>query len=462
MKLDLSHFSLANRAFSEQPMAFMDSEPKQYLSNMLDLIAVETAHAAAVESWQKTQIKNLLKHAYSRSAFWRKRVGGKALKSIKLGDLPILRRDDMRAQFHAEGSLVDPASGLAVFKSHSSGSSGRPVQFYLSTFNANFNSARSIAQYFIEGRDLRLNRTRLMALSAEEMKRENLRGGLSIKRDGRWLGPLDAIFKSGKNKQIAYWLPEKRALREELSKDAIGYLIGLPGVLEAMFDADIDFLVENKIAMCMPLGGSLSGDFQRQLESRNIPVRGSYSCEEAGMLGVECPHYAGHYHVARSNVVFEANRADSFAHQGVTISQLLVTHLHSYATPFIRYDLGDYGVLHDGCRCGHIGQTISHIHGRAKALLRRPDGRLSLFLIHSSDVLKILDLKEFRVRQTARDKLVMEVARDKELDALEVQGLRDLIGSYAGDVSIQIEIKRVDAIDWGGSTKKLGFRSEVL
>lgn len=462
MTLDLTNLRLVHRAFSEQPMTFLDSEPKQFLSNIIDIVAIETAHAAAVELWQKTQIKNVLKHAYSRSAFWRKRFGAKALKSIRLSDLPIMTRDEMSAQFRAEGSLIDPSSGLAAFKAASSGSSGRPVQFYISSFNAYFNNARSVAQYFIEGRDVSLNRTRLAALSSDETKGISLQAGMSVKISNGWLGPLDAIFKVGKNKHISYWHMEKRALRQELAKDAIGYLIGLPGMIESMFATDIDFLVENKTAMCMPLGGALSGAFQQQLASRNISVRASYSCEEVGMMGVECSHYAGHYHVARSNVVLEANRANSFLHQGVTISQLLVTHLHSYATPFIRYDLGDYGVLHDGCRCGHPGQTVSHIYGRAKSLLKHADGRLSLFLIHASDVLKILDMKEYRVRQTALDKLVMEIARDRELDALERQRLCDLIRSYTGDDAIQIEIRRVDAIDWGPSAKKLGFRSEVL
>ena len=148
--------------------------------------------------------------------------------------------------------------------------------------------------------------------------------------------------------------------------------------------------------------------------------------------------------------------------QGVVISQILVTHLHSYATPLIRYDVGDYGVLSDGCPCGHQGPTVSDIYGRSKDLLKHADGRLSTFYIRALDLLKIVEMNEYRIRQTALNRLIVEIARNTDLTETERKGVLDLIRLHADDEQIEIEIRRVDAIEWGGSRKKLGYHSEIV
>ncbi|MDB5649776.1 MAG: hypothetical protein JWL62_1296 [Hyphomicrobiales bacterium] len=44
MRLALSGLKLSNKAFSEQPMVFVDPAPKKILSDMIDLIAIETGN----------------------------------------------------------------------------------------------------------------------------------------------------------------------------------------------------------------------------------------------------------------------------------------------------------------------------------------------------------------------------------------------------------------------------------
>lgn len=462
MKLDFSHIKLTNRAFSEAPMTFMDRAPKESLSNIVDIIALESGNPTATEYWQKVQIRNLITHAHSQSAFWRKRIGSKAVKSVRLSDLPIMTRQDLSTQVAAEGALIGRAAGLDPFKHSTSGSSGRPVQFYLTNMNAYYNSARTLAQYFMEGRDLSLNRVRLNPLNASQVPAETLRGGIAVSPENGWLGPLAAVFKNGKSKTIKYWRPQKEFLARELSQEPIGYLAGQPRLIESMFKENLEFFQKNKMAMMIPISETMDDDLRAKLETLNIPVRGSYSCEEIGMIGAECTQCPNHYHVASSNVVVETNAADSFIHKGVRISQILLTHLHSYATPFIRYDCGDYGVLSEGCPCGHRGQTISHIYGRAKNLLRHADGRLTVFHIRARDFTDAATFDEYRMRQTGLDKLVVEIARATDLGPHEIAAVRDLIAQHADDDAMQIDIKRVDAIDWGASAKKLGFYSEVV
>src|ERR1039458_6095073 len=160
MRFDFSGVPLKNRAFSEKPMTFIDQAPKNFLGAIIDLVAIETGNRTAREHWQQKQLQNLLQHATQKSAFWRERIGTKRIKDINLLDLPVLTRSDVVKQVETEGSLL-PHSGTIPAKIHStSGSSGTPVQFFVSEMNAHYNTVRSTAQYFIEERDLTLNRTR--------------------------------------------------------------------------------------------------------------------------------------------------------------------------------------------------------------------------------------------------------------------------------------------------------------
>src|SRR3977135_3687820 len=108
VKLDLSNIKIGTRAFCESPMRFVDPEPKQMLSDVIDLIAIETGNRKAREHWQQKQLQNLLQHASARSPFWRKRVGTKRISDLKLSDLPILTRGDVIQQVKSEGSLLRP------------------------------------------------------------------------------------------------------------------------------------------------------------------------------------------------------------------------------------------------------------------------------------------------------------------------------------------------------------------
>jgi len=189
-------------------------------------MSIETGHRTAREDWQIKQLRNLLQHAAQRSAFWRKRIGSKRIKDINLSDLPVLTRSEVLKQVETEGSLIPQTH---VTKHSTSGSSGTPVQFFVSDRNSYYNKVRFIAQYFMEGRDLTLNRTRFKSAQ------NRIEGGFSVKKTGGWLGPLSELFKGGNNKDISHLHPNRDLLFRELAKDPIGYLIIQPRLVEALF-----------------------------------------------------------------------------------------------------------------------------------------------------------------------------------------------------------------------------------
>ncbi len=177
MNFDFSGYRLRNKGYSEKPMTLLDLEPKAMLSAVTEIAVIETGNRSAREHWQQIQLRNLVSHAAQRSAFWRSRIGGRKTPDIDLASLPILTRQDLRLQVASEGSLLRPMDGISAQARTTSGSSGVPVRFFVCDFNGNYNSIRSLAQYFLEGRDLSLNRTQVKTANAP------VKGGIIANKD---------------------------------------------------------------------------------------------------------------------------------------------------------------------------------------------------------------------------------------------------------------------------------------
>jgi phenylacetate-CoA ligase len=457
MTFDLTGHRLRHGAYSKAPMTLLDAAPKEMLSAVMEITLIEMGSRSAREHWQRTQLRNLLNHATQRSAFWRSRISRRGVSDADLGSLPILTRQDLRIQVASEGSLMRSGLGVSISSHATSGSSGIPVEFYVSSVNSSYNLRRGIAQYFMEQRDLSLNRTRIRSTDAL------IKDSISVKKEKGWIGALSSLIKSGENKHIEHCTlgrEDCHKLVEELKKDDVGYLIASPRQIETLSCFfDLRFLKTARTAMWIPTGEKPDSKLIEAFTQLAIPVRANYSSEEVGCIGAACVKCSGYYHVATSNVMVElVDRR--FEVDGMSVGKVLVTHLHSYATPFIRYDLGDLACLCAKCPCGHDGPTIYNLEGRQSSVIKRRDGRLSAFHIRGKELRARADFIEYRMRQTALDKIVIEFGGRSELNASELAAVETFLKEHAGP-EFEIEVKACEQIDWGQSRKRPGFRCEV-
>jgi phenylacetate-CoA ligase len=457
VNFDFSEYRLRNRGYSERPMSILDPEPKATLSILTEICLLETGNRSAREHWQQIQLRNLVNHVTQRSAFWRSRIGGRRASDIDLVSLPMLTRQDLRTQVASEGPLLRAADGVSTKAHATSGSSGVPVSFFISDFNTEYNFVRSLAQYLLEGRDLSLNRTQIRDAGAA------LKDGISVEKGESWIGALAPLIKSGENKHIEHYNLSREdchKLVRELRKDDVGYLVAGPATISAISSSfDLRFLKAAKTAMWIPSGAKPDSKLIEIFADLAIPFRANYSSEEVGMIGAECSKYFGYYHVATSNVLVEVVDR-RFEIDGMSVGKVLVTHLHSYATPFIRYDLGDLACLRATCPCGHNGPTIYNLEGRASSVIKHRDGRLSRFFIRGKELAALADFIEYRMRQTTFNKIVIEFGGRSELKTEEVAAITTFLQERAGP-EFDIEVKACEQIDWGKSRKRPGFRCEV-
>jgi phenylacetate-coenzyme A ligase PaaK-like adenylate-forming protein len=292
--------------------------------------------------------------------------------------------------------------------------------------------------------------------------KQSNKNGFTVKKADSWLGPLGSFFRNGINKRIKYFNPNINLLCKELECDSIGYLVAPSRIVEMMFQY-IDPVVLKRAGMAMWIASTEPVDpkLRETFASVNIPVRANYSSEEVGMIGSECEKFPGNYHVATSNVIIEVSKDDRINLGDKQLGRVLVTHLHSYATPFIRYDVGDVASLADRCSCGHDGPTLSDVYGRSKGLLKHPDGRASIFHIHGDELSNITKFDEYRIRQIDVKTIVVEIGGRESLTSDEIAAFINLIKRHAGG-DFEVQVRPVSKIEWGHSIKRLGFHSEVL
>jgi phenylacetate-CoA ligase len=213
------------------------------------------------------------------------------------------------------------------------------------------------------------------------------------------------------------------------------------------------------VRVFMIYGNEVLPEIRTLAAGLGIAVRSNYSCEELGLIAAECPGSPDTYHVAESNVLIELGE-ERIEHQGAICGNVLLTGLHSYATPLIRYEVGDFARLADECRCGHRGLTIDKLLGRLATTLKLRDGRRRPFHLSAMRLKHVLDeWEDLKVRQTAVDTVTVElVSRDKSEEtrrrlAAFLQGL------CGPDFSLHVESR--ERIDWGDSQKRLLFLCEV-
>lgn len=95
----------------------------------------------------------------------------------------------------------------------------------------------------------------------------------------------------------------------------------------------------------------------------------SYGCAEVGVAGFECE--SGGMHVPVESVVVDLEPV------GDGLSEVLLTDLHNFTQPVIRYRIGDLvaSPSSEACPCGRALPLLGALHGRAGDVIQLPDGR---------------------------------------------------------------------------------------
>ena len=157
-----------------------------------------------------------------------------------------------------------------------------------------------------------------------------------------------------------------------------------------------------------------------------VKVFNEYGCGEVGSIAHECEH--GNMHIMAENVIIEI---DASADNEGGCGEIIVTDLHNFAMPLIRYRIGDYATLsYEVCQCGRGLPVIKQVHGRAYDVVIDPDGNKyhPEMLMYIFEELKsnAAGIRQFQVTQKSVDTLEVKLVRKRNTQLKPRMMFRDL------------------------------------
>jgi len=327
----------------------------------------ERLDPADLDLQQRTLLSSLAGHAAKQSAHFARRLKAAGLTPATLaepGGLSRLAPLTRRGLVEAKESLfcrTTPSNHGLVSPTSTSGSTGEPVTVRRTEMCHLHWSAHSLREHLWHERDfsarLAVIRANITALSEHP----------------NWGPPCDRVLRTGPGLVI----PPSRPVEEILGRLAEfrpGYLLVLPGVLAGLLG-----LLERTGRRLDGLRGirtlsetvspRLRDDARRLL---GLGIDDVYSSQEGGVIATQCPE-EGRYHVAET-IMLEVVDADGNRCAPGEVGRIFITDLINFATPIIRYEIGDYAEVGAACRCGRGLPVIQRFLGRERHLVLLPDG----------------------------------------------------------------------------------------
>lgn len=372
---------------------------------------------------QLAQIARLLRHACDSTAYYRSRLGSSVVPANgeltldAFRSLPLLtRRDVQSAGDGLHSRALHPRFG-GSFATHTSGSTGEPVQLLATELDRLMWEAMTLRDHDWHGRDLR---ARLASIRANvDAAQTSVLPDWGVPASELYVtGPAYALTSNADYATQVHWLAAHRP----------DYLVTYPSNLGGLIDhcrrsgSKLDSLREVRTT-----GETLTDDLRaRCKETFGAEVVDVYSSQECGYLALECPR-SGLYHVMSESVLLEVlDPHDRPCREG-EIGELVATVLHNFASPLIRYRLGDHAQAGPLCPCGRGLPTLKRIHGRSRNLVRLPDGTRHWPLVGFYEYREVAPVRQFQAIQYGLNAIELRLVTDRPLTSAEEAQLRAIV-----------------------------------
>lgn len=329
---------------------------------------LEHASAGDVEAFQTARLRALLeesaKSPYYGAVLRERRIRPEEFTLADLPRLPFLTKDVLRE--HGERLRIPDARG--AFENHSGGSTGIPVRFWQ---DARYRVHMSVTTRIANERAGAFPGARVAKLWGAPQDRRQIEGWRG--RTKLWLLNMRYFdtFDMGPDRMLEY----HRAM-EEFQPDLIQAYASSIHLLARFLRARgirPTYPRVSIITAAEKLFPHMRAEIEEVFPS---PVFDRYGSREVSAIAAECPHHAG-LHIHAPAYLVETIDPMTGANVAGKPGELAITVLNNHAMPFIRYRIGDMGILDDSpCPCGSSFPRIREIVGRTSDNFLMPDGRI--------------------------------------------------------------------------------------
>lgn len=365
-----------------------------------------------------------------------------------LESIPVLKKETIQQNFE---DMLSIPQGPGSFRNSSGGSTGRPVTLAQDENYVSWNNATQ-GYYFREFLGVDMNAVKNVWLWGSE--RDSLR--MRSRRMRTWAGRLlrSQLFLNTFDTDERRWFECIERIRNYRPHFVAGYAGSLYQISRVARRHNIRLyrpeFVYSSAEMLRP--------FMRQEieEQFNTKVFDYYGSREVGAIAGECAK--GNRHVFVMNNIVEALDDDDHTVADGEEGRLVVTNLHNYSLPMIRYEIGDTGALSaEGCTCGSTLPVLKQLTGRVTDHFILKNGTL----VHGEFITHLFYFREwveqFQVDQVDYDRLRIRVVRRDAVDESDIRDIERSINFVMGE-NCKMEWEYVDSIDKSQQGKHLFTR----
>ena len=259
-------------------------------------------------------------------------------------------------------------------------------------------------------------------------------------------------IRTGVDEQIKFMLENK-----------INYLSTYPSNAVAIGREIHKRGLKPKLDKLFLFGETVTAEMREECELLfDAPVIDAYSCQEAGYIALQCPSGHKQYHIQSEALLVEVLDENDMPCQTGEIGRVVISSLNNFATPLIRYDIGDYAEVGEACDCGRGLPTLKRIMGRTRNMMVFPDGRTQWPVMGVKKFDTIAPIKQFQLVQKTVNDILLRLVPARELTSKEEDKLRLHIQKSLGhpfNIQLQYE-KELMRSDVNGKFED--FKSELL
>jgi len=402
------------------------SHREQLLSLLRQFEQTERLAPEQLLRQQLLQLSAVIDHARSTVPFYRDRFSGLPPGPMALQALPLLKRRDIQDAGHSLRSTAIPPQFGATHENRTSGATGEPVTVLRTMLDTLLWQANTLRDHAWHRRDSAL---KLAAIRAVAPGTADPPHGIEVPNWGHasavlgGTGPAALLTLDADVAVQAAWI----------RRQAPGYLLTYPNNLAALL---VHFGQRGErlpsLRAVLTVGETVSSALRAACSDvLGVKIQDVYSSQELGYIALQCPA-SGLYHVMAESVLVEVLDAAGQPCAPGETGRLVVSSLHNFATPLIRYELRDHATVGGPCACGRTLPTLVRIAGRERNMVRLPDGRTHWPLVGFHRFRDIAPVRQYQLIQRSRDEIEVRLVCDRGLEPDEETQLAAVIRDALG------------------------------
>jgi len=372
-------------------------------------------------SFQEKYLRNLLLHAYQNVPYYNKIfkeigiVKDSKVHLSEFSEIPILTKEVIKE--HQEQLISKDYTTRKWYSSSTGGSTGEPTRFMQDGVYDEWGRA---ALYYYYKDILGIDEPNVKKVILWGSERDLFQGGMGWKaRIVNWL--TDTVFLNSfkmTEDDMEHYLRIINSYKPELIR---GYAVSL---YELCRYAERKGIEVHTPRFVVSSAETLTAEMRQEIEKIfRTKVYNFYGSRETNNLAGECGEGLMHI-LAFHNYIEMLNDGNESVQEGDE-GRIVVTNLHNYSMPFIRYDIGDMAVLGpEKCKCGNPLPTLKEVTGRISDYFVKDNGTIILLPTHLfffkdwAKAFQIIqeDYKRVRILVVLSDKVMVNESEKTDIE----------------------------------------------